>query len=281
MRIVVTGAAGQVGDYVVRELVPDHQVSGFDLRLPVDPVPGVAYIRGDHTDLGQVYGALARADTVVHLSALARPQQYPPEVVFGRNVVGTHNVAEAAATFGVKVVYASTINTLGFGYRTRHLTPVYLPVDELHPNRPQDSYSLSKLVGEHILETVHRRTGIGAISIRPAWVIHPARYPRLIEQVKDPASCAWSLWSYIDVRDLARSFRLAVEDHLLGFESIFVCAADAASADPLCDVFPRFYPGTEEMAAGLTGRQPAVSIDKARRLLGYEPQHSWVDQHCV
>jgi nucleoside-diphosphate-sugar epimerase len=276
MRIAVTGATGRIGGYVVRALRPDHEVIGFDRQLPAEPVPGVRYMRGDHADLGHIYALLTGADAVIHLSAITNPNQDPPEVVFGRNILGTYNVAEAAATLGLRtIVHTSSINTLGFGFRWRDFNPAYLPIDEQHPNLPQDPYSLSKLVGEEVVATVHRRMGIRAISIRPPWVVHPEWYPRLLEQVDDPARGARGLWSYVDVRDLARGFRLAVENETLACESFFIFAADAAAREPLCDVVPRFYPGTEAMAAGLTGAQPAVSIDKARRLLGYEPRHTW------
>lgn len=278
MRIVVTGATGRIGGYVVRELRPDHEVIGFDRGLPAEPVPGVTYIRGDHADLGQLYGLLAGADAVIHLSAITHPNSDPPEVVFGRNIVGTYNVAEAAATLGLQtIVHTSSINTLGFGFRARPFAPEYLPIDEEHPNKPQDPYSLSKLLGEEVVATVHRRTGIRAVSIRPPWVVHPEWADLVRERAADGASGARGLWCYVDVRDLARGYRLAVENRALGCESFFVFAADTLATEPLCDLLPRHFPGTEAMAAGLTGTTPAVSIAKARRLLGYEPQHSWRD----
>lgn len=279
MRIAVTGAAGRIGGYVVRELRPDHEVIGFDRALPAQPVAGVTYIRGDHADLGQIYGLLAGRDAVIHLSAITHPNADPPEVVFGHNILGTYNVAEAAATLGLKtIVHTSSINVLGFGYRHRDFNPEYLPIDEEHPNRPQDPYSLSKLAGEEVVATVHRRTGIRAISIRPPAVIHPEQYPTLPERAADAARGQRGFWGYVDVRDLARGFRLAVENQTLACESFFIFAADSLATEPLCDLVPRFYPGAEAMAAGLTGTQPGISIDKARRLLGYEPRHSWRDQ---
>jgi nucleoside-diphosphate-sugar epimerase len=276
MRIAVTGAAGRIGGYMARELRPDHEVIGFDRTLPAEPVEGVKYLRGDHADLGQIYGLLAGCDAVIHLSAITNPNQDPPEVVFGRNIMGSYNVAEAAATLGLQtIVHTSSINVLGFGFRHRHFTPQYLPIDEQHPNQPQDPYSLSKLAGEEIMATVHRRTGIRVINIRPPWVVHPEWYERVRQRASDPATGERGFWTYVDVRDLARGFRLAVENQTLACESFFVFAADSLCDRPLCEVFPQFYPGTEQMAAGLTGATPAVSIDKARRLLGYEPRHSW------
>jgi nucleoside-diphosphate-sugar epimerase len=277
MRIVVTGAAGRIGGYVVRELTPHHEVIGFDRGLPHAPVAGVRYWRGDHTDQGQIYALLRDAEAVIHLSAITNPNQDPPEVVFGRNIMGTYHVAEAAAALGLRtIVHASSINTLGFGFRTRHFNPLTFPLDETHPNAPQDPYSLSKLAGEEIMAMVHRRTGIRAISIRPPAVIHPEAYAELVPaRLRDPSFGSRSLWCWIDVRDLAVGFRLAVENETLGCESLFVFAAEPMATEPLCDLLPRYYPGTEALAANLTGTTSAISIDKARRLLGYEPRYRW------
>ncbi|MGK3958898.1 NAD(P)-dependent oxidoreductase, partial [Arthrobacter sp. R4] len=51
--------------------------------------------------------------------------------------------------------------------------------------------------------------------------------------------------------------------------------ADALATAPLAELMPRFLPGSEALAAGLTGTSPAFSIAKARDLLGWEPQRSW------
>ena len=92
--------------------------------------------------------------------------------------MGTYNVCEAAATLGLrKIVATSSINVLGMGFRYRDFVPHYLPVDENHPDLPQDPYGLSKVVGEDIVDMVHRRTGIPAVSIRPSHVIVPENWP--------------------------------------------------------------------------------------------------------
>jgi nucleoside-diphosphate-sugar epimerase len=83
------------------------------------------------------------------------------------------------------------------------------------------------------------------------------------------------MWVYCDVRDLATGFRLALEDETLENEAFFITADDALAREPLAGLLPRFFPGTEEMAAGLTGAAPAVVSTKAKRLLGYQPHHSW------
>jgi len=85
------------------------------------------------------------------------------------------------------------------------------------------------------------------------------------------------MWVYCDVRDLAQGFRLAVENETLENEAFFLTADDAIAQTPLAELLPRYFPGTEEMASGLTGTSPAVVSTKAKRLLGYQPHYSWRD----
>jgi nucleoside-diphosphate-sugar epimerase len=97
------------------------------------------------------------------------------------------------------------------------------------------------------------------------------------ERLDDPAMGARVMWVYCDVRDLATGFRLALEDEVLDNETFFITADDALARQPLAELLPRYYPGTEEMAQGLTGTAPAVVSTKAKRLLGYQPRYSWRD----
>ena len=83
------------------------------------------------------------------------------------------------------------------------------------------------------------------------------------------------MWVYCDVRDLAAGIVLAAENETLGNETFFLTADDAIAREPLAELLPRHFPGTEEMAKGLTGSTPAVTNAKAKRLLGYQPRHSW------
>jgi nucleoside-diphosphate-sugar epimerase len=95
------------------------------------------------------------------------------------------------------------------------------------------------------------------------------------ERLDKPKLSARVMWVYCDVRDLATGFRLAVEDRTLGNETFFITADDALARRPLAELLPRHFPDLAEMAAGLTGTSPAVVSTKAKRLLGYQPRHSW------
>jgi nucleoside-diphosphate-sugar epimerase len=276
MRVVITGGSGLIGTWLVRELAPRHEVVIFDRVRPAELPPGVSYRLGDHDDQGAVYDVLRGADAVVHLAAIPSPAFHPQPTIFRTNVIGTYHVAEAAGRLGLKkMVAASSINALGIAWAERPMAPLALPVDETHPRRPQDAYSLSKLIDEETLAAMHRRTGLRTIAIRPPRVVWPERYPELIRTLDDPGYSARLLWSYVDVRDLALGFRLALEDTTLEQDVFFITADDALAREPLSELVPRFYPGTELLAAGLQGTAPAVVSTRAKRLLGYQPRWSW------
>jgi nucleoside-diphosphate-sugar epimerase len=279
MRVVVTGGAGRIGRVLSAELLKHgHVVTVFDAAPPSAAPEGVTYKMGDCGNLGEVYDVLRGHDAVIHLAAIPSNRYHPYPTVFSTNVVATYNVGEAAGRLGLeKIVAASSINALGIPMAERPMAPLYLPIDEDHPRRPQDAYSLSKLVDEETLHALHRRTGIKAVAIRPPLLIGPnyGDGTPLAERLKDPGLSARVLWCYCDIRDLAVGFRLALEaDHVVD-DVFFLTADDPLADEPLCDLLPRYYPECKEMAAGLTGSKQAVVATKAKRILGYQPVHSW------
>ncbi len=273
MRVVVTGGAGRLGRHVIAELQRHgHEVICVDKRLPDGPLGGVRAHIADLTDLGQVYGVLRGADAVIHLGAIPSAGTYPNEVVFANNVLSHYHVLEAAAALGIRrLVTASTVQVLAQVGAVRPIFPHYVPVDEEHPVYPQNPYSLSKQLGEEMNTMFHRRYGLQALSLRFCWIADvEAIRARNPGQGGDPIH----LWSYVDVRDAAQCCRLGVEADGLGAEVFYVAAADTLRDEPTVELIRRHFPDME-VRPGLQGYQTAISIDKARRLLGYQPQYSW------
>ena len=280
MRVVLTGGAGRIGRWVVRELLSrGHEVTIFDRVAPTEQPAGVRYKLGECEDLGAVYDVLRGHDAVIHLAAIPSNQVHPYPTVFRTNTLSTYHVGEAAGRLGLKkMVAASSINALGITMAERPFNPVYLPIDEEHPRLAQDAYSLTKLLDEEILAAMTRRTGLPTIAIRPPLMLYgdPAVEGASVKhRLDNPEVASRVMWVYCDVRDLATGFRLALEDETLENETFFITADESLARQPLADLLPRYFPGTEEMAKGLTGTSPAVVSTKAKRLLGYQPKHSW------
>src|SRR5919199_2746392 len=281
MKVVVTGAAGRIGRAVLQELKEhgDYQAWAVDRALPPAGLARRALLV-DLADAGQVYGALAGADAVIHLGAYPSTAHHPGELVYVNNTAACANVAAACAAFGIKrVVYTSSVTVYALDYQARHGGITRLPADESIAPHPDDWYPLSKWVGEEIFTMAAEQHGLAVASLRPALVVGPDEYePR--GRPRDDRDASGGMWGYVDARDVAQAARLALEhlDELgPGNHPFNVGAADAHSAEPLSDVIPRFVPELADIAPALTGTTPGFGIDKAQRLLGYRPRHSWRD----
>jgi nucleoside-diphosphate-sugar epimerase len=286
MKVVVTGGCGKIGRWVVRELLhASHQVTVLDLNAGQDQrrlrqstggaQEPVRYLVGDTQDLGQVVGALAGADAVIHLAAIHKDGIAPNDVTFRTNVTGTFNVHEAARLTGVRrVVSTSSEAVLGWDYREHEFAPEYLPIDEDHSVRPQDAYGLSKEVGEAIARSYTEKCGLETVAMRPPWVISPEELNQLaLDGGRKPSR--FGLFNYIDVRDLAVAYRLAIERPISGSAVLFTVSGDSSVAEPLSELLPRLLPSVGDLARDLIGSRPSVSNARAKALLGWSPQRSW------
>src|SRR5688572_19229567 len=264
MKVVVTGGVGKLGQYVVRALLDTtggrqaHEVTVFDQVRGAVP-ESVRVLIGDVRDLGQVVGALAGADAVIHLAGVPQPGTTPDSIVFSTNVLSTFNVHEAALRLGIRrVVSASSEAALGWTYRYRDFLPDYLPIDEDHPLRPQDPYGLSKVAGEAIARSYSDRCDLQTVAIRPPWTVSPAELEALRTQGGRRVT-NFQLFNYLDVRDAAEAFRLATERPIARHVALHVLNDDTAVAEPLSELLPRLYPAMGDMVKLFTGSRPVVS----------------------
>jgi len=283
-RVVVTGGSGKLGRAVVRDLVDNgYQVINLD-RAP-NPASSHPFIRVDFTDYGQTLAAMLgvddhydRVDAVVHLAAIPAPGLTTNAATFDNNITSTYHVFSAARAAGIKtVVWASSETVLGlpFGPAT---PPPYIPVDEEYHPRPSSSYSLSKTLEEEMAAQFCRwDPALSMTGLRFSNVMEPPDYAAFDDFDTDPTRRMWNLWGYIDARDGAQAIRLALNISRPGSDIFIIAAADTvmkrASAELAAEVF-----GDVTVTRELTGRETLLSIDKARRVLGFEPQHSWRDR---
>jgi nucleoside-diphosphate-sugar epimerase len=286
-KVVVTGGSGKLGRACVRDLVAHgHDVLNVDLVPPPRPLGG-AFTRADLTDLAQALDALSgidervggragRVEAVVHLAAIPAPGLYTNEVTFRTNTLSTYNVFEAARRAGVKnVVWASSETVLGLPFDT---PPPYVPVDEDYPGRPESAYSLSKLLGERMAEQFCRwDPAMKIIGLRFSNVMEPTDYERFPKFDENPRSRKWNLWAYIDARDGAQAIRRAMEAPITGADVFVIANADTVMSRPNAELLAEVFPGVPVKKRDLGTNETLLSIDKARRVLGYEPQFSWRD----
>jgi nucleoside-diphosphate-sugar epimerase len=281
-RVIVTGGSGKVGRACVEELLQHgYEVFNVDQARPTKAL--CPFTRVDLTDFGQTVEALSGIDdlyhgveAVVHLAAIPAPAQFSNSVTFTVNTVSTYNIFEAVRKLGIKnVVWASSETLLGIPY---NVPPPYLPVDEEYPARPETSYSLSKLLGEEMAKQYCRwDQDLKIVGLRFSNVMEPEDYAKFPGYDSDAKLRGWNLWGYIDSRDAAQAIRKALEAPLKGFSAFIIANAETVMSRPNAELIAECYPGVP-VQKELGPNETLLSIEKARRLLGYEPQHSWRKQ---
>ena len=276
--VVVTGGSGKLGRACVRELVEHgYRVTNIDLAPSRDDL--CPLVHADLADFGQTQEALAgvdehpAADAVVHLAAIPAAGRAPNAETFRLNTLSTYNVFEAARRQRImNVVWASSETVLGLPFDT---PPPYIPLDEAYAPRPESAYALSKLVGETMAEQFCRwEPQMKIFGLRFSNVMEPEDYRAFPDFDADPMQRKWNLWGYIDARDGAQAVRLALEAERTGAEVFVIANADTVMGRPNAELVAAVFPDVPVVAdVGANGT--LLSIDKARRELGYEPRHSW------
>jgi nucleoside-diphosphate-sugar epimerase len=279
--VVVTGALGGIGSWIVDRFRTDHEVVALDQRLPEQgDVSSVDFQAVDLTDQGQAFEAILDADpdTVVHMGNIPHEEDHPGGLVYENNAVSTFHTLEAAGRAGADVIWASSETVYGTHWPEPEL-PEYLPVDEEHPTRPWNGYETSKLAGESAADRVVNAFDISVVSIRPSWVQYPGAYdvtPIREAFSLDTAGRFGNLWSYIDVRDVVSLVAAAMDTDLSGHEIYNAFGPDNFLGVDTATAIEAGY-GSLPDECDLEGDESAFSTAKATDAFGWEPTHSWRD----
>lgn len=278
--LLVTGALGTVGRWTVEALADEYELLAVDLHRPDEsPYDRVEYVGADLTDRSAARELTTRVDpaAVIHLAAVPGHGLRPPTETFQTNVTSTYNVLTAAGEVGADVVWTSSEATYGVTADGDARPLDYLPIDEAHPQRAEETYGLSKIIGEVIAERTVRRYGISVTSLRPSWVREPGEYgiahaqEQLDLATLDPSG---SLWSYIDVRDVVSLLRASLDADTDGHEAYVAAAADNYIDAPTAAAIEAAWGELPEQCS-IADDQAAFSTEKAEHELGWSPDHSW------
>ena len=290
MRVFFTGGSGKAGKHVIPYLVGQgHRVLNFD-RVPLGGA-GVHDLLGDITDAGQVYSAMhshagydeletgqgARAfDAVVHFAAIPRMMMCPDTETWRVNVVGTHNVIEAAVKLGIrKVIIASSETTYGICFADGVTAPHSLPLTEDYDIDPMDTYGTSKKVNEVTARSFAQRSGADIYALRIGNVVEPHEYKTLFPQYfANPEVRRRNAFNYVDARDLGQIVDLCLRTDGLGYQVFNACNSTNGMNIPNAELLARFFPNvpvTEELGP----RDSLMSNRKIRDVLGFRDAHDW------
>lgn len=227
---LVTGAAGFVGSEIVRHLLQKGlRVRAMARRM--DQLAGLAHphlelCEGDLGDRAALDRAMQGVAGVFHIAALFRHANQPDEAYWATNVQGAQNVIDAAVAAQVpRLVHCSTVGVLG------HIA--HLPADENTPYNPSDVYQRSKMEGEKLVLDAFRSGRLSGVVIRPGMIYGPGdtRTRKLFRMIAHRrffyAGRGDNLVHFVDVRDLARAFWLAME-HTERNGEIYIVAGEKA-----------------------------------------------------
>lgn len=288
--ILVTGAAGLLGRFVVAELLQHgYAVRGLDRRAGGSPID---WRVGDVTDPAAVGQAMQGVDGLLHIAAVPNIWSGDAQTIMRVNTLGTYTVFGAAEAAGIgHAVFCSSDSVAGYTVREgRMLAPRYAPLDLAHPLLATDPYAVSKVLGEDLARSFALR-GMSVVALRTVFVAYPEMAGEIIARAKDPVayrgpavggpSCAGGgpLHHHIDARDLARAFRLALELKLApgDFERFYLSAQVTLSPEPTLERLRRLHGAAVQVRdPQVYERQPFAplyDLTHAAEHLGFLAEH--------
>jgi nucleoside-diphosphate-sugar epimerase len=289
-RILVTGAAGLLGRFVVRELLAHgYAVRGLDRRKGEGDID---WRIGDVTDPALVTQAMEGVEAVLHIAAIPNIWSGDGQTIMRVNLLGTYTVFEAAEAAGVKrAVFCSSDSVAGYTVREgRMLPPRYAPLDLDHPLLATDPYAISKVMGEDLARAYALR-GMSVVALRTVFVAYPEMACEILARAKNPddyrgpmaggpsSAGGGPLHHHIDPRDLARAFRLALELPMTAgeFERFYLSAQVTLAPEPTLDRLRRLHGDAVEIRAPDVYAQqpfaPLYDLTHAETRLGFVAEY--------
>ncbi|MCX6803765.1 MAG: NAD-dependent epimerase/dehydratase family protein [Candidatus Diapherotrites archaeon] len=303
-KFLIVGGAGFIGSYICRELktnYPKDEVIVFDsfvnymdhftndyhslLKIRFKDLEGIKFVRGDLRYRMQIIDVLKneKPDIIINLAAIpdARKSNKFCEDAIDINLLGHVNLLEAIKSVGgiKRIVFTSS----SFVYGNFE----YAPADEKHPVEPIDVYGGSKLSGEILTKAYGRRFGIEWTIIRPSAVYGPGdSYDRVSQIFVNNALKGETIFldnggagrlDFSYVSDVAKGFVLAAKSPN-GANQIFnITRGEGRQIREFAEIVAKEVPKTKIQTKPQTEIRPergALNIEKAKKLLGYNPQIS-------
>jgi nucleoside-diphosphate-sugar epimerase len=306
LRIALTGVSGYTGGRLLQALAGrGDEVSVLVRRLSA---PGLAaasrVVQGDLSDAAAIRRLIEGNEAILHVAAVYRTAGHPDSYYRDVNVGGTERLLEAASAAGVRrFVHTSTVGVHG------HVE--HPPADETAPFHPGDIYQQTKAEAEALALRYHRERGVPVAVVRPGAIYGPGE-TRLLKLFRAIARGRYavvgsgrSFYHPVFIDDLVQGFLLALQRQEAIGEAFLICGPEYVSQEDLAAriarhtggrVLPFHVPAAPLQWAGdvveaicvplgidpplhrrrvdFWTKSRAFTIEKARRLLGYEPRVS-------
>lgn len=305
MRVVITGASGNVGTSVLEALADEPEVKeivGLARRVPDTTYPKVEWVGADVTET-ELTPIFAGADAVIHLAWAIQPSRN--ETLTERiNVGGTRQVLDAVARAGVEtLIYASSVGAYSPGPKRRRVDESW-PVDGI----PTSFYSRHKAAVETLLDAFERREPqVRVVRLRPGLIFKSEAASEIRRLFAGPFLPGFLVqkrlipvlprvprlrFQAVHSRDVGEAYRQALVRDVHG--AFNIAAEPEIGIDELCEFFGArsvplparalraaaelswklrlqpSSPGWIDLALGV----PAMDTSRAREQLGWEPTRS-------
>lgn len=236
---LVTGAAGFVGSEITRHLLArgdrvramarrSGQLDGMDH-------PNLDKVIGDVRDADALRKHAQGMDGIFHIAALFRQANVPDQAYWDTNVQGTRNVMDAAIAAGnLRMIYCSTCGVHG------HLENP--PANETAPYAPCDIYQETKVEAEKLVLEAYRSGRLPGVVIRPAMIYGPGdtRFRKMFRMIAKRrffyVGTGDTLVHYLDNRDLARAFLLAMDHTERNGQAYIIAGERSMTLREFCEI---------------------------------------------
>ena len=202
--VLITGATGDVGTHLSRELAGKYRLRLSDKR-PLKPPKGQTFVRADISKMTDALRITKGVDAVVHLGGYSVEGPWP--AILQANIIGCYNVFEAARRNGVKrILFPTSNHAVGFYRRDQTIDHRVYP-------KPDSRYGVSKVFGEALGSLYADKYGMEVFMIRIGNV-----NPQPIDKRR------LSLW--FSPRDLAQLVSIGIEHPDIKFEIVYGISAN-------------------------------------------------------
>ncbi|GLS25715.1 NAD-dependent epimerase/dehydratase family protein [Marinibactrum halimedae] len=257
--VAVTGGSGSAGQFVINALLESNiDAVNLDSSEPASHL--CPYRKVDITDYHQVFDALEDCDAIIHLATNPEPDINFDDVSdpFRIHTLGCFNVFNAAAALNIrKVVWVSSekVPTI----RIDQQTPKYLSNASA-----QNGYDLSKRVYENLAEQMHTLYGIDFIGFHAT--------PNYCSSATTTRKS--NPWAYTDAHNAAHAAVLALKGNITGSEDFIMAANNTIMRRTDRKKLDVIYP-EGVLCEGTNDDESLAKNTKAKKILGFEPKHSW------
>lgn len=282
MKILVTGAAGQLGSYLVEHLSKEHEVTGLDIQESEYELKN--FIKGDIKDYKLAMDTCRGKDVVIHAAAQVSVDRSISDPVLDarENILGTINILEAATkSMAKQFIYVSSAAIFG--------NPEKVPIDEDHPTKPLSPYGVSKLAGEQYAFAFQESYGINATSIRPFNIFSQRQDPnspysgvitRFIERAKENKPLTIhgdgsQTRDFVQAGDVVQMIELCIGNEKAYGQTFNCGTGNATSVKELAEIIIQLSDREIEIEHVESRKgdilHSLADISKAEKILNYQP----------